>query len=345
MSIVKRAVQEAKDISRLSVDAAKNELIEQLSPEIQRIVERQLRSGVLKEDADRLRRAADGYGDDFEEGKDMGKNDKMESISSMFPGVNEVAEDDMDEAKTDGNSGDDEGYDDVNEETEEVDEELEISNEELESIYREALQLEVSVEKGFKDMARPHEFGAGVKGEYQSDPGNLTDMKSGEAQWDNVLPPDKKDFTVKEQVRKLVKQGLEENRKLSNENKKLMKIVKQLHGKLKETNLLNAKILHVNKFMSANKLTNEQKRSVIESIDKGSTVSEVKNIYSVIEKSFKAAGVVSESRNKPRADNQKERRQGGADPKVLRESADRSGTGAATSRWQQLAGLSKLTNG
>lgn len=333
MSIVNRAVKESKDVARLAVDAAKNELIEQLTPTIQKIIDGQLRAGTLGEDLDRIRRHEDGYGDDFEEGKDnMKKDDKFESVAALFPGVNEVA-DDMDE-----------GTDDevteatVDEAADEVDEELEISESELEEMYAEALQLEVQVTKGFKDMEKPSEFGAGAKGALAPSSTGLHDLKGGEHQWDDEEPPAKKDWTVKE-IRNLVKQGMAENKTLAASNRKLTEMVKALHGKLSEMNLLNSKILHVNKFMTAHKLTREQKKSVIESIDKGSSVNEVRRIFGILESSFRAAGAVSESAaRRPRGDAQKRRTSGAPDAKVLRESADKA-EGTGYGRWQQLAGL------
>lgn len=336
MSIVNRAVKESKDVARLAVDAAKRELVESLNPMIQKIIDQNLRAGTLGEDLDRIRRHEDGYGDDFEEGKDNMKNDKLESVSALFPGVNEVA-DDMEESTMEETEQVAEGEDDGMDESA-VDEELEISEAELEEMYAEALQLEVDVSKGFKDMAKPHDFGAGAKAQYQSDPNNLADMKSGEHQWDGEEPPAKKDW-IPENFRRLVAQGMAENKALVNQNTKLTEMVKTLHGKLTEMNLLNSKILHVNKFMTAHKLTREQKKSVIESIDKGSSVNEVRRIYGILESSFRAAGAVTESAaRKPRADAQKHRSTGAPNAKVLRESADKA-EGTGYGRWQQLAGL------
>jgi len=104
-------------------------------------------------------------------------------------------------------------------------------------------------------------------------------------------------------------------------------------------NLLNSKILHVNKFMTAHRLTKEQKKSVIESIDKGSSVNEVRRIFSILESSFRAAGAVTESAaRRPHGDSQKRRTSGAPDAKVLRESADKA-EGSGIARWKQLAGL------
>ncbi len=357
MSIVKNAVKESRDVARLAVDAAKNELIEQLTPTIQAIIDGQLRRGALGKDVaalqgegvNRLRQAADGYDGitDFEEGVDMKKDDKkdkMESVAALFPGVNEVA-DDVTEGGAYEAEGTDEGLEQENadavEETSEVDEGIELSESELESMYAEALQLEVDVSKGFKDMAKPHELGAGAKAQYQSDGANLADYKNGEAEWDSVEPPAKQDYTVKE-IRRLVKRGMKENRQLAERNAKLCEMVQQLHGKLTEMNLLNSKILHVNKFLAAHRLTNEQKKTVIESIDRGHTVKEVKSIFSILQSSFRSAGTVTETRRAPRADSQKRRTTGAPDTRVLRESADKAEGGGMYSRMQQLAGL---TNG
>src|SRR6185369_12940974 len=86
MSIVKNAVKESRDVARLAVDAAKNELIEQLTPTIQAIIDGRMRSGALGKDVaalksegvNRLRQAEYGYDGitDFEEGADMAKKDK-----------------------------------------------------------------------------------------------------------------------------------------------------------------------------------------------------------------------------------------------------------------------------
>ena len=338
MSIVGRAVKDSKEIARLAVDAAKNELVEQIAPELKRLIEKRLRDGVLSEDVDRLRRAADGYGEtEFEEGKDMGQEDeKLESIAGMFPSVNEVAEEgEMDEAEIP-TLGEEEAPEAGN-----MDETIEISESELEQMYAEALQLEVQVTKGFKDIAEPHELGAGAKNDNTGEAAALADKKSGEHQWDDETPPAKQDYSVKE-IKQLVRQGMAENKALRGANKKLKEMVKAMHGKLTEMNLLNSKILHVNKFISGYRLNTEQKKAVIESIDRAKSIDEVKNIFGVLESSFKAAGAITEGKNtKARGDAGKRRTSGAPDAKVLRESADKA-EGGQFSRWRELA---KLTNG
>lgn len=350
MSVAKKAVKESKEVAKLARDAAMNELIERLNPTIKAIVDAQMRAGTLGADAgnlsegvNRMRQAADYDGiTDFEEGVDMKKDkkDQAESVSALFPSIvemsgemDEAADEDMDEATeapvTEG-------------EDEEMDEDLEISESELEEMYAEALQLEVDVKKGFSDMEKPHELGGGVKNDNTKEPASLADLKAGEHTWEGEEPPHKKDWIPEGKVRAAIEQGLRENVVLFRQNKKLREMVQKMHKQLRESNLLNSKILHVNKFMTAHKLTSEQKKTVIESIDKGSTIKEVKSIFGILENSFKAAGAVSESAvRRPRGDSQKRRTSGAPDPKVLRESADREEGGGVT-RWQQLAGLKKI---
>lgn len=355
-------------MTRLAVDAAKNEIVENLAPAIKELIERRLRDGVLGEDADRLegvnrmRQAAGGYDgiSDFEEGTDnMKKKDRQaESITDVFPSIAEGYGEEMDEARPAKVGADEEmdesgiptlgeGEDEMDEAVkdghgeEDMDEDLEISESELEEMYKEALQLEVDVKKGFHDMEKPKDMGGTdpLKAHALTDPSSAAEVKSGEHFFQDEKPPHKKSW-IPEDVRRLVKQGIAENRALAEENGKLSEMVRKLHGKLTEMNLFNSKILHVNKFMTRHRLNTEQKRSVVESLDRAASIKEVKSIYAVLESSFKAAGAVTEAR-KPHADSQKARRSAAPDPKVLRESVDKAeNVGAA--RWQELAGL---TNG
>lgn len=260
------------------------------------------------------------------EGTKMSEKEEDQVEEDLFPGVNEVmdSEDDIDESSS-----------------EEVEETVEISEEALENLYREAMQLEVDVSKGFKEMQKPHEFGAGAKGKNQTDPSNLLDYESGENQFDKIKPDAAQDYSVKE-IKKIIRAGIKENRALDAKNAKLTEMVRSMHNKLSEMNLLNSKIMAVNSFLTRHKLTSEQKKAVVESVDKGKTIQEVKRIYSILENSFKVTGVsITESaRRAPRADAQKKRSTGTPDRTVLREQNEKKGeTNEGYSRWKQLAGL------
>lgn len=63
-----------------------------------------------------------------------------------------------------------------------------------------------------------------------------------------------------------------------------------LRNELNETNLLNAKLLYVNKVFKANNLTEGQKANVIAAFDKAETVKEVKLVYETVSENVVAGG-------------------------------------------------------
>lgn len=107
----------------------------------------------------------------------------------------------------------------------------------------------------------------------------------------------------------------------------LVKENQNLAKQLDETRLLTARSLYLNKiFVSEAKLSEVQKRKVVEYLDTAKTVSEAKEIFNRIVRVLNNAqkkGVVSESANQPA---------------VIAESAEPS---FDTSRWLKLAGIKK----
>ena len=65
------------------------------------------------------------------------------------------------------------------------------------------------------------------------------------------------------------------------------KVIGSLKKTINEVNLLNAKLLYVNKLFRGYNLTNEQKTKVVETLDRTKNVREVKLAYTTIAESFK----------------------------------------------------------
>lgn len=65
------------------------------------------------------------------------------------------------------------------------------------------------------------------------------------------------------------------------------KVIGSLRKTINEVNLLNAKLLYVNKLFRGFNLTNEQKAKVVETLDRTKNVREVKLVYTTIAESFK----------------------------------------------------------
>jgi len=355
--LVSEAVNDATALKEAAIAAAKNELLESMAPAIKNLLEKNIKEALgerkgysSKTDAGSGQAQADylpGGTPGIEEAKgdsEMAKHDEaevdealeMEGLSGFF---SEAEEPEMDEASipTLGEGHEEEEEEEEKNEAkkkggEEMDESIEISEAELRKVYEAALQTEVQVKKGFSEMTPNGELDDVVK---DVDKG-LADVKKGEHEWDKETPPAKQDFVVKE----MIKKGMAENKALRENLKKAVQMIKVLGNRLHEVNLFNSKVLHVNRILNKNAgLTSEQKRVVLESIDKAKTIDEVKTVYEVVTSSFAVAGKLTESR-KPLANSQRARTSGGADQKVLSESADRN-VSDSYSRLAQLAGLLK----
>ena len=79
------------------------------------------------------------------------------------------------------------------------------------------------------------------------------------------------------------------------ETKKALKTVK---SELNEVNLLNSKLLYVNRIFKANQLDEAQKLRVVETLDKAESAKEAKLIYETIKDTFNVAKSKKASKNK-----------------------------------------------
>ena len=114
-----------------------------------------------------------------------------------------------------------------------------------------------------------------------------------------------------------------------------MDTVEELKGQLQEVNLLNAKLLYVNKVFKVNNLTESQKVNVIAAFDKAETVKEVKLVFetvsdNVVSKTTK--GTIKEAKLGMAS---KATGTTAAKPEVISEVSD------AVKRMQKLAGIIK----
>jgi len=378
--LVSEAVSDAKALKEAALSAAKNELLESMAPAIKELLEKNIKGVLSKnEDTDRLRRGVqDNWPGEshtgFEEAKEKGepKMDKdnkpqgeqeldLESLAAFFPSMSEMPEEDpmapkVDEdpmammagiptlgeaEKCDDEEGDESKEGEVKEakkskEDEPMDEEIEISESELKKVYEAALQTEVQVKKGFGEMTKAGELDDVVK-----DTGKgLNPEKKGEKHWGEDGKGDleaHQDFMMKEAIKK----GMAENASLRENLKKAVGMIRALGARLHETNLFNAKVLHVNRVLNSHgRLTSEQKKVVLESIDKAKTIDEVRMVFEAINNSFAVTTQLSEAKSrKPVANAQRPRTSGTPDQKVLSESVDRND--GTFSRLAQLAGLVK----
>jgi len=129
-------------------------------------------------------------------------------------------------------------------------------------------------------------------------------------------------------------QGTNINRVVNEELEEALETIEQLKKDLHETNLLNSKLLYVNKIFKANNLTESQKVNVIAAFDKAETVKEVKLVFETVsENVVTKKESVSESKVKGMAS--KATGTTAAKPEVINEVSD------AVRRMQKLAGIIK----
>ena len=113
-----------------------------------------------------------------------------------------------------------------------------------------------------------------------------------------------------------------------------LETVAELRTQLQEVNLLNAKLLYVNKVFKANNLTESQKVNVVAAFDKAETVKEVKLVFETVSKNVVAKPVAI-----------KEHKSFASKPAGTTATAGKkeiiSEVSEQVARWQKLAGIIK----
>ena len=87
-------------------------------------------------------------------------------------------------------------------------------------------------------------------------------------------------------VNRMMENGCKDLKKELNEVKEALKVKT---GELNEVNLLNSKLLYVNRIFKANNLDDSQKLRVVETLDKADSTKEAKLIYETIKDAFNVA--------------------------------------------------------
>jgi hypothetical protein len=285
--LYKQAIADAKSLKEISMAQAKQAIAEAFNPKIQemfRLKLSELEEDELKEDVDNM-----------EEGHEDGENGKMEESEE----VNEMT---LEEILAELEEGDDDEEDDVDleemsngyshekqkpamEEAEEEEEvEIETGEEEgeddMESEEGAEEVAELSVEE-FKDLIRDviaDVMSGGISGE--EDLEGLEDDEEEVIGLDEILAELEEGDKVEEAKKK------DDTKELKAELHEAIKTINSLKNSLNEINLLNAKLLYVNKIFKAKTLTESQKVKVVNAFDRASTTKEAQNIYETLKDSL-----------------------------------------------------------
>jgi hypothetical protein len=313
--LLKQAIAEAKTIREAAIANAKEALEETLTPHLKDMLAAKLQEMEEKEDEEVMDEniyeadeeeveAEEGEEGAEEEAEEEGEEEELEiedmSVEDLKDLIRDIVaqetgnEDEMEageegpEVQDDMVSMDDSEEIDINEllaELEGMDEEEAVNEEELdESIVGDvAATLDTTMQQAefiigvlgavgivgasailskVQDMAKSGKFGKAI----QSGAGKLEKLGATAA-------------------------GVAQQRESAQDKEDLMealKAVKILRNQLQEVNLLNAKLLYVNKVFKSNNLSEGQKVNVIAAFDKAETVKEVKLVFETVSKNVVA---------------------------------------------------------
>ena len=264
--IFSEAIAEAKAIRETAMQNAKLALEEAFTPRIQEMMNNKLAS--LAEDEEDIEEAFTGKNGAMTSNE--GNADSMEEISleELLAELEGLEEGETEEK----NIYEDETLEE-NElfEVEDDDTVAEITVDDLKEIIRDV----VSDLLGGSEEADEEEAPEGEE-KAEEDEVEMED----ELSLEEILAELEEDNT--EEVENLTSMATNE------ELEEAMSTITQLRSELNEVNLLNAKLLYVNKLFKSKNLTEAQKVKVINAFDRAETVKESKNIYETLQESLTA---------------------------------------------------------
>jgi hypothetical protein len=283
--IFSEAIAEAKAIRETAMANAKLALEEAFAPRIQKMMSSKLEA-LAEEDSELEEKFTGKYGamtsnEGDDSGDDAGSMEEisLEELLAELEGLEE--EDGYSEEEGSVEPGLDNPYMEENEifEAEDDDTVSEITVDDLKDIIRDVVAdlLGGSEEAGEEEMAGEEEEMAGEEEEMAGDEElNLEEILA-ELELDEAADADKDEMK---------EEAIEE--KEDKELEEAMSTIAQLRSELNEVNLLNAKLLYVNKLFKSKNLTEAQKVKVINAFDRAETVKETKNIFETLQESLTA---------------------------------------------------------
>jgi hypothetical protein len=244
-------------------------------------------------DAGQMSEGEEELEEDFDLSAILAELDSEESIDEA---KKEDEKEEIDEAKEEEETEDEESEEEseIEDETEEGSKITDLTVDELKDIIKDIISaemgaeadMEMGAEDEMEDMAGDAEMAvdlgsedAGIEmgAEDEIDEVDLDELL---AELDALDEADDED-TVYEAKKKDVKKEKEEK----DEMKEAIETIEALRNELHEQNLLNAKLLYVNKIFKAKNLTESQKIKVIASFDKATTPKQAKELFESIQNS------------------------------------------------------------
>ena len=262
-NILKEAIADAKAVREVALANAKAALEEAFTPRLQSML-----SAKLSEELDE--------GEDKEEIEETYMEDKEEMDESYMEGEKEDLDEEIDLEEILSELELDEGDDSKEETVEEAKDTDEETMDEAKKDEEDKLD-EMEVNYSAETANR-----AGYAADYVHEGTENFDLDALLEEINNL----DEDEDVKEVKEKEVKEVEEAVNPLANELNETKAALNTLKSELNEVNLLNSKLLYVNRIFKANNLDEAQKLRVVETLDNASNVKEAKLIYETIKDTF-----------------------------------------------------------
>ena len=272
--LFKEAIADAKQVREAALANAKVALEEALTPRLQSMLSTKLQE-MEDEDMEEGFETNDfGFGE--EDAVLEGEEDLEEDfdLSEILAELEAEEKDELKEAEESEEAGEEEAEEAEEEagEMESEEEEVEVADmsvEELKDLIKDIISQEIG---GDEEMG-------------------MDDMEAGEEEMIDLGGEEEDEINLEELLAELEAVDLEEVENAKNSNEDLdeaINTINTLRSELQEVNLLNAKLLYVNKIFKAKNLTESQKVKVIASFDKATTAKEAKIVFESLESTLTA---------------------------------------------------------
>ena len=275
--LLKDAIADAKAVRETALANAKVALEEAFAPKLQSMLSHKIKEEMEDDDMMEM--------EDEEEITMEMSSDEDEMKSEGEGGEPEVEDEVEDEVEADVEVSDEGSEEEASAEAEES----EMSDDELEEILRELEGEEDEMAEGdysegeeeMEDMEEMSSKEKMKKGLYKEG-----DYSEGEEEME--MEADEEEIDLEEIIKALREEDEEAEVEVEDEEAELeeaYKVIKYLRSKLQEINLLNAKLLYVNKLFKAD-LTESKKVKIIETFDRVKNVREAKLVYATLAESM-----------------------------------------------------------
>lgn len=294
--LLKDAIADAKAVRETALANAKAALEEAFAPKLQSMLSHKIKEEMETEEEEEMEPAQDAA----MEMERMQRNAGLVAEEDEeMPADEEGMEDEM-PADEEGMEGDDlefsiggqeyeiepvGGEEELGGEEDMAGEEGEVSDEELAELIAELEGEEETEEEAMMEMASEDE-----ETKTEAEDPEAMEMDE-EVNLEEIIAAlkegeDEEEEEEKEEVDEAKMKG--KMKKMEEELNEAYSVVKFLRGKLSEVNLLNAKLLFVNKLFRKGSLSEAQKVKVIETFDRAKNVREAKLIYTTLAESMNA---------------------------------------------------------